>query len=1154
MPDRASNRVGQQLGNYRILRLLGRGGFAEVYLGEHVYLHTYAALKVLQVVLNDEDSDSLMVEAQTLVRLTHPHIVRVLDFAVENGIAFIVMEYAPKGTLRRRHPQGSRLPPETILPYVQQVASALQYAHDRRLIHRDVKPENMLLDAQDQILLSDFGLAMLNPQTVDNSTHKMTASFVGTTSYLSPEQLQGKPQPMSDQYALGVVVYEWLCGKRPFSGSPIEIAMQQISVLPPPLHEQIPDLSPALEETVLRALAKDPQQRFASMQDFAIAFERACQDAGYSVSTVSTSTGGEKSQYAIKPEPMWKVPTTFTPLIGREQDVVTLCELLKRPEVRLVTLLGTGGIGKTRLSFQVAKEMRTHFVDGVCVVALAPVTEPDLVVPTIAQELGIQEVGGQSIIEPVKVALREKHLLLFLDNFEQVVAAAPLIEEILAACPRVKMVVTSRVVLHLRAEYEFPVPPLGLPNLNQLPENEALTEYTSVALFVQRARAVLPTFQLTEANAHTVAEICVRLDGLPLALELAAARIKLLPPQALLARLTQPLQILTGGARTLPPRQQTLRNALKWSYDLLEPEEQQLFRRLTVFVGGWTLEAVEEVGKLIDSAEHSNLSTLDGVASLLDKSLLLQIEPEGEEPRLIMLTTIREYGQECLRDNGETEITQRAHAHYYVALVEEAEPHLKGKQQIQWLTRLEIDQENLRAALAWLIEHMETELALRFCAALWHFWYLRGYWSEGRRWLEAALGQPQKTAPTLARARALCGAGNLAYYQVDDAAVRPLLEESVALCRSLGERRELASALGALGVLMQDLGDFEAARPLLEESETLSRTLGSKWELSYLLRKLGQQALQERAPKRAKTLAMEALTLAQELGDNSLIATTFATLTNIAALEDDLAQAIAYNSQCLTLARELGNKYLIAIALQNLGYFAALQGDLSQAASAQEGLTIMRELGEKAFIAIALHSVGYVTTLRGNLIKASALFHEGLSLSQEIKNEAEIGWHLFGLALVAVAEGRYWRAAHMLSAVEGRLDINADMLNVERADYQRAEQNVRTQLGEKAFEEARVSGRTMAPEQLLTLEEQASVHKREAEVNHAPAPVYPDGLTAREVEVLRLLAQGWTDLQIAEQLVISPRTVSTHLTSIYRKIQVTTRSAATRYALEKKLV
>ncbi|MDQ6643383.1 MAG: protein kinase, partial [Chloroflexota bacterium] len=975
MPDRASNRVGEQLGNYRILRLLGRGGFAEVYLGEHVYLHSYAALKVLQIVLNDEDINTLMVEAQTLVGLTHPHIVRVLDFAIENGTPFLVMEYAPKGTLRKRHPQGMRLPPETILPYIQQMASALQYAHDQHLIHRDVKPENMLLGSQDQLLLSDFGLAIFNPQTVDNSTQKMAASFVGTTSYLSPEQLQGKPQLMSDQYALGIVVYEWLCGKRPFNGSSIEIAMQQISVPPPLLREHVPDLSPALEETVLRALAKEPRQRFASVQDFAIAFERACQDAGRSVLTVSTSIGGENAQYAVKQEPMWKVPTTFTPLIGREQDVDALCELLKRPEVRLVTLLGTGGIGKTRLSFQDAKEMRKHFVDGVCVVALAPVSEPDLVIPTIAQELGIQEVGGQSIIGPVKVALRAKHLLLFLDNFEQVVAAAPLIEEILAACLHVKIVVTSRVVLHLRAEYEFPVPPLGLPNLNQLLEHEALTEYTAVALFVQRARAVLPTFQLTEANAHIVAEICVRLDGLPLAIELAAARIKLLPPQALLARLTQPLQVLTGGARTLPPRQQTLRSALKWSYDLLEPEEQQLFRRLTVFVGGWTLEAVEEVDKLINPAEKRNLSTLDGVASLLDKSLLLQIEPEGEEPRLIMLTTIREYGQECLRDNGETEITQRAHAHYYLALVEEAEPHLKGKQQIQWLTRLERDQENLRAALGWLIEHMELELVLRFCAALWHFWYLRGYWSEGRRWLEAALGQPQKTAPTLARARALCGAGNLAYYQVDDAAARPLLEESVTLCRSLADKGELANALGALGVLLQDLGDFESARPLLEESETLLRTLGSKWELSNLLRKLGQRALQERAPKRAKTLAMEALTLAQELGDNALIATTFATLTNIAALEGDLAQAVAYNSQCLTLARELGNKYLIAIALQNSGYFAALQGDLSQAASAGEGLAIMRELGEKAFIATALHSVGYVTTLRGNLKKAGALFH-----------------------------------------------------------------------------------------------------------------------------------------------------------------------------------
>ncbi len=1113
MPERAGDRVGEQLGNYRLVRLLGRGGFAEVYLGEHVYLHSHAALKVLKVVLNDEDIDDLVTEAQTLARLSHPHIVRVLDFAVEDGTPFLVMEYAPNGTLRRLHPQGTRLSPETILPYVQQMASALQYAHDQRLIHRDVKPENMLLDRQDQVLLSDFGLAMLSPQTFGHSTQKMTDSFVGTTSYLAPEQLQGNPQAQSDQYALGVVVYEWLCGKRPFNGSPMEIAMQQLSAPPPSLREQGPDLSPALEETVLRALAKEPQQRFASVHDFALAFERACQGMAQPLANASSTTS-EKSQYSLKPEPMWKVPTTFTPLIGREQDVINICEMLKRQEVRMLTLLGTGGIGKTRLSWQVAAEIREHFADGVCCVPLAPVTEPDLVIPTIAQELGIQEIGGLSLFEPVKVALREKHFLLILDNFEQVVAAAPLVEEILAACPHVKIVVTSRAVLRLRAEYEYPVPPLGLPNLDQLPENETLTQYTAVALFVQRAKAVQPTFQVTGSNARIVAEICVRLDGLPLAIELAAARVKVLPPQALLARLSQPLLVLTGGARTLPLRQQTLRNTLKWSYDLLDAEEQQLFRRLTVFVDGWTLEAVEEVGKLIDPGDSSSLSVLDGVTSLLDKSLLLRVESEGEEARLIMPTTIREYGKECLQENDETEITQRAHALYFLSFVEEAEPHLKGEQQIQWLTRLERDHENLRAALGWLIEHTETEFSLRFCAALWRFWYLRGYWSEGRRWLEAALGQPQTGAPTLARARALCGAGTLAYYQDDYALARPLLEESAALCRTLDNKKELANALCALGIVLQVLGETEAAQPVLEESEHLSRALGSQWELAYLLRKLGQRAIQEHDLKRATTLAREALTLAQRLGDKSLIATTFATLANIASLEGNLTQAVAYSLQCLTLARELGDKYLIAIARQSLGYYAALQGDVSQLSSAQEGLSIMRELGERIFIAIALHSLGYITMLRGNLPKAAALHREGLALSQEIQNETEIGWHLFGLALIAAAEGQYWRAAHMLGAVEERLDINADMLNVERNNYTHAVENARARLGDKLFEEARATGRAMTPEQLLAVEELVAAQKAPAEHSHPSAPAYPDGLTAREVEVLRLLAQGWTDTQI----------------------------------------
>ncbi len=656
-----ADREGQRVGNYQLLRLLGRGGFAEVYLGQHVYLNSQAAVKILQIVLNDEDIEVFAKEARTLASLTHPHIVRVLDFAVENGTPFLVMEYATNGTLRQRHPHGTLLPVETIISYVRQVASALQYAHDQRLIHRDIKPENMLLGSTGEILLSDFGLAMPASHTVDQSTQAMEISFAGTTPYLAPEQLQGKPQPASDQYSLAVVVYEWLCGKRPFNGSPLEIAIQHISKPPPPLREQLPGISSSIEETVMRALAKDPQERFASVQDFATALERAYQYTLLPQSSFAPSTASEALQTILRPGPMWKVPITFTPLIGRDKEIADICELLKNPDVRLVTLLGTGGIGKTRLSYQVAREMQPHFADGACSVHLVSVNEPDLVVPAIAQELGIQEVGAQSIFDRVKVALRTRHFLLVLDNFEQVVTAAPLIEDLLAGCPDLKVVVTSREVLHLDAEHEFPVPPLDLPDLSQLPGDEALTQYAAVALFVQRARAILPTFYLTQTNARAVAEICVRLDGLPLAIELAAARIKLLPPQVLLARLSQLFRVLINPSRTLHPRHQTLRNALQWSYDLLDGKEQRLFRRLSVFSGGWTLEAVEALEKALNEREGSAISVLESMASLLDKSLVVQTKQKDEEPRLIMLLTVHEYALELLRESGEVEKIQRAH-------------------------------------------------------------------------------------------------------------------------------------------------------------------------------------------------------------------------------------------------------------------------------------------------------------------------------------------------------------------------------------------------------------------------------------------------------------------------------------------------------------
>ncbi len=1116
------DRVGQQLGNYRLLRLLGHGGFADVYLGEHIYLKSQAALKVMRMSLTEEERAAFLKEAQTLMQLAHPHIVRVLDFDIKDDQPFLVMIYAPNGTLRERHPAGSRLPLDTIVAYVEQVTSALQYAHDQGFIHRDVKPENMLLGKDSEVLLSDFGLSVFASRTDPQySTHQMAQAVAGTSRYMAPEQLQGHPQATSDQYALGVVVYEWLCGTTPFRGTPIEIAMQHLSKLPSPLHEQVPDLPPGIEEIVQRALAKEPEQRFASVKNFAMALRNPAQAASPSLTSHAPIAERKMLRNVVKPEPLWKVPTTFTSLVGREQDVAAIEAMLMRPEVRLLTLLGTGGIGKTRLALQVARRMRAFFADGVCFAGLASTSDASLIPLIIEETLGIRRSANQSIIKQVEFFLRDKQLLLILDNFEQVVTAAALIEDLLTACPLLKIVVTSRAVLHLRAEYEYPVAPLTLPDLKQSPAGEDFVNSAAIALFVQRAQAVLPTFRLTQANAHTIGEICVQLDGLPLAIELAAARISLLPPRALLARLSRRFEVLTSGPRTLPARQQTLRNTLKWSYELLDANEQQLFRRLSVFVGGWTLEAAEALGNAVDETQDA-AALLNGMASLIDKSLVLQVEKEGTEPRFEMLLTVREYGLDCLRECGEEEHIQRVHADYYLALAEEAEPHLKGAQQLLWLRRLDREQRNLRAALGWLMAHEEVEMALRFCGALWWFWYTRGYWSEGRRWLKAVLALPVTGERTAMRARALGAAGELAVYQGDGREAHRLLTESVALLREVADERELVIPLARLGEALIWQGEPTAGVLLMQESIALCRKLGCTWELARVLLMLGY----------------------------------------IAWLQGDLEQAVSLAQESLLLARELGDKHLIAYALNDLGYATWLQGDLVRAtALAEEGLMLLRELGDKSLITLALETLGSIVLSQGDLERAIACFTEGLSVAQEQGNQTFIAWHLMGLARGAVKQNQLKRAARLLGAAEVRYDINKELNPNQRDDYERTVGSVRARLGEQAFTAAWAEGRTMTLEQILAATEPVSTSEpflpagpSPAIVKPSPAPAYPDDLTAREVEVLRLVAQGLTNEQVAEQLMISPRTVNTHLTSIYGKIGVSSRSAATRYAVDRKLL
>ena len=903
------------------------------------------------------------------------------------------------------------------------------------------------------------------------------------------------------------------------------------------------------------------------------------------------------------PQPRLHLPTLPTTFIGREREVAAVTARLRDPGVHLLTLTGPGGTGKTRLAIQTAARLGDAFPDGVYFVPLAPITDPSLILPAIALELGVHETGAQPLPAHLQTYLRARRLLLVLDNFEQVVAAARHIGDLLAAAPQVKALVTSREILHLYGEAEFPVPPLALPDPAQRPALEQLTQYEAVQLFIRRARAARPDFQVTNETAPAVAEICRRLDGLPLALELAAARIKLFAPPALLARLDRRLPLLTGGARDLPARHQTLHNAITWSYDLLEPDEQRLFRRLAVFAGGCTLDAAERVGSgqwavgsdevggddqhAIRNTQYAadphpsflipHSSVLAGLSALLDKSLLRQDAasdgPLGGEARFVMLATIREYALERLNESGEAPTMQQRHAEFFLALAGAAGPQLRGHEQGVWQARLDREHDNLRAALAWAWSGAgPADLGLRLAVALTPFWIGRGYYTEGRRWVDGAVAHSGAAAPSL-RAAVLSAAGNLTYEQGDMPRATALLEESVRVHRALNDPAALALALKHLGNVRYMTTEVERARELYEESLAIWRAQDNQREVATLLNNLGAVTQVSGDYPRATAFFTESLALVRKLGDRRSIANALSNLGEMALIQGDHACATALYEECLAVRQEIGSKPGVAYSYGDLAAVAQSQGDYARAtALAHQSLALHEEISNKIGRIVALSRLGELAYLQHDYEQAGRLLRESLTQAREFGIRRHIVHYLNQLAGLAgaqlpTAEGAM-RAARLFGAAAAlQQTLGIRLTPPRQAALAQRIAELRPQVEAATWAAAWAAGEAMplaeaialalqdlpaAPPTLPTPAPISSVVL--AALPPAPPrldpPPPPAGLTARETEVLRLLAGGLSNAEIAGRLNLSTNTIQVHLRSIFSKIGVTTRSAATRYAVE----
>ncbi|MCB9101034.1 MAG: tetratricopeptide repeat protein [Anaerolineales bacterium] len=721
-------------------------------------------------------------------------------------------------------------------------------------------------------------------------------------------------------------------------------ARQQVEI--DPLQEQA-------HRHLMRLLARTGQ-RSAALVQFETLRQRLADELDVAPSAETTAlhqqiqTGQLPSPAELMPEtiaapsstapPPHNLPAQLTSFIGRSAELGDIQDKLLQPDIRLLTLTGPGGTGKTRLALKIAGDLLNHFADGVYFVALAPLRDPELIVSTIAEVLQLHETADRIVIDLLAEYIQDKRLLLILDNFEHLTEAGPLLTDLLTNAANLKILATSRTPLHLYGEHCYPVSPLPLPDAEARPSLDNLLENEACQLFTERARAVKPNFALTSENVQTVAEICTRVDGLPLAIELAAARISLLPPPKLLGQLNRRLHILTKGAKNLPERHQTLRNTIDWSYELLTPEEQALFRRLAVFAGSCSLEAAEAVGNI-----SGEIDLFDGLESLVDKSLLRQLEV-NYEPRFVMLESIREYGLEQLQANDETEVILQSCVDYYLSWAEEMAQLLQECDEESCVEQVEIEHDNLRAVLHSFKENRQTEFNLRLVGLLWRFWEMRGHFTEGRQWLEQAVTGSGEVDPAL-RAEAYTGAGTMAWYQTDYQSATTHHQVALTLYQESGDEQGVAFALNNLGAQANAQGNNEQATKYFEESIALSNKLGDKLPMSYALHNLSEVAKHQGNYGRALALAEEALSIMREHGNKWMIARQLANVGQVQNESGNSWQAAPYFKESLLLSHELGNNECVAICIEGYAMVALAQAQPERAAQLLGAAENLREIG-----------------------------------------------------------------------------------------------------------------------------------------------------------------------------------------------------------------